>query len=298
MKALMILMTFFLMACGGQENKAVSQDTIPANQVKPKTTRPAAPAANSRNEAPAAGGYPSAAAIAEVEQNIPPRGGPADITIKVNGAPAGRGDLIGFYAEENFLADTTTRSANGTMRFVNPEGYPQGLYYVKFADKRYLQMMVGEDQKFTLETSATNPDGDMKIEGSDENSAFFENLAMEKVGNQQLQAINNRVTAAQEGTDAHKAAKAEQKALLNQRDAQLEQLYKKYPGTLFEKFKRAGANPRVREDVARAKIGYYYRQEFWNDVDFSDRRLIRTPVIKNKLNRFFEELTPQNQDSG
>ena len=295
----MIIMTFFLMACGGQENPAVSQTTAPsaATQTKPAATRPAAPAPKGRNVAPAKGGYPTAAAIAEVEQNIPPRGGPADFTIKVSGAPAGRGDLIGFYAEENFLADTTTRTANGVMKFKKAEGYPQGLYYVKFADQKYLQVMLGEDQKFTLETNAANPDGAMKVNGSDENSAFFENLAKEKTGNQILQTINSRITAAQEGTEIYKAAKADQTALLDQRDADLEKIYKKYPNTLFEKFKRAGANPRVRDDVPRAEMAYHYRNEFWNDVDFSDRRLIRTPVIKNKLNRFFEELTPQNQDS-
>lgn len=292
-------MTFFLMACGGQENQAVSQTTVPKVATKPAANKPraAAPPANGRNTAPAQGGYPTAAAIAEVEGNIPPRGGAADFTIKVKGATTGRGDLIGFYAEENFLADTTSRSADGTMRFVNPEGYPQGLYYVKFADQRYLQVMIGEDQKFTLETSASNPDGDMKINGSDENSAFFENLASEKIGNQQLQAINARVTAAQEGTAEYTAAKADQSALLDRRDQELQSVFKKYPNTLFEKFKRAGANPRVREDVPKSEIAYHYRQEFWNDVDFGDRRLIRTPVIKNKLNRFFEELTPQNQDS-
>jgi thiol-disulfide isomerase/thioredoxin len=296
MKALMILMTFFLIACSGQEQKAVSQ-TTPTTQTKAPQKRAAAPTANGRNIAPSTGGYPTPEAIAEVENNIPPRGGAADFTITVKGAPPGRADLIGFYAEENYLADTTSRSANGVMRFTNPEGYPQGLFYVKFADQRYLQVMLGEDQKFSLETTAANPDGDMKIEGSDENSAFFENLAFEKVGNQQLQAVNAKITAAQEGTEAYKAAKAEQNALLDRRDQELQAIFKKYPNTLFEKFKRAGANPRVRDDVPREQLAYYYRQEFWNDVDFSDRRLIRTPVIKNKLARFFEELTPQNQDS-
>jgi len=290
MKLLFVLASFFLMSCGGGSTTSpVSSDTIPQ--------APGKAAANSR-PAVSKGGYPSAEDIQNVENNKPIRAvGGSDFTIKIAGASAGRADLIGFFGEENFLADTTMRSADGTMKFSNAEGYAQGLYYVSMAEQRYLQIMLGPDQKFTLMTSLNNPDGDMKVDGSADNSAFFENLMAEKEGNAELQAINARITAATEGSAEYKAAKKDQNALLDKRDADLEKLYKKYPGTLFEKFKRAGANPRVRDDVPKDQIAYYYRQEFWDDVDFSDRRLLRTPVIKNKLNRFFEDLTPQNQDS-
>lgn len=240
---------------------------------------------------------PSQSAIDTVLNNIPRRGAPADFTIKILGTTTGRADLIGFYGAENFLADTTTRTADGMMHFKKPEGYPQGLYYVKYADQSYLQVMLGEDQEFTLETTVSNPDENVIISGSDENSAFFENLATERLGNQELQDINARMTATTEGTSAYKAAKQDQSDLLDKREMELEKLFEKYPNTLFEKFKRAGANPRVREDIPKEQQLYYYRQDFWADVDFSDSRLIRTPVIKNKMNKFFEELTPQNQDS-
>lgn len=294
MKLLIVILTLTLMSCGGNSTTNVAPtDTVPTSSTK---TAPA-----KRNISPSKGGYPSAEDIAAVEGNRPVRAvGGSDFTIKIVGAQPGRADLVGFLGEENFLADTIMRSADGTMRFTNAEGYAQGLYYVSMAkapNQRYLQIMLGPDQKFTLTTSISNPDGDMKVEGSADNSAFFENLAAEKLGNAQLQGINSRISAATEGSPEHTAAKKEQNALLDRRDADLEKLFKKYPDTLFESFKRAGANPRVREDVPKEEIAYHYRKEFWNDVDFSDRRLLRTPVIKNKLKRFFEDLTPQNQDS-
>ena len=284
MKTWLLLLTLSFMACVTDNNSKDAKElrgTIPSGV--------ATPISNSNND--------RANTNPEAFETNPLRGSAADITIKVNGATAGRADLIGIYGTENFLADTTLRAADGTMHFKKAEGYPQGLYYVQFAEQRYLQIILGEDQQFSLETNAANPDGDMKITGSDENSAFFENLATEKIGNQELQAINARITAATEGTEAYKVAKAEQTALLDKRLADLERLYNKYPNTLFEKFKRAGANPRVRDELPQDQMVYHYRQDFWKDVDFADRRLIRTPVIKNKFNKFFDELTPQNQDS-
>lgn len=241
-------------------------------------------------------GYPSHEAIAAALANEPLRGNTADFTIKVEGA-AGRGDLIGIVGEQNFLADTTTIRSDGIMKFTKTEGYPQGIYYVKFAEQKYLQIILAEDQTFTLKTTADDPDGNMEVEGSDENSAYFENLAAERISNQTLQDITARMTASQKGSEAYTAAKAEQTALIDKRDADLEKLYKKYPNTLFEKFKRAGANPRAKEDLPQNEMIYHYQQEYWDSVDFSDNRLLRTPVIKNKLIKYFDELTAKNQDS-
>jgi peroxiredoxin len=58
----------------------------------------------------------------------------------------------------------------------------------------------------------------------------------------------------------------------------------------------AGQNPKVRDVPENEKV-YWYRTDFWDNVNFGDRRLLRTPVIINKLKRYMKELTPQNPDS-
>ena len=40
-----------------------------------------------------------------------------------------------------------------------------------------------------------------------------------------------------------------------------------------------------------------YRKDWWNDVDFTDGRLMRTPVFFTKLKRYIQEFTVQHQDS-
>lgn len=291
MKILLVLFSFALMSCGGNSAPSSNtQDTIPA---KTNTQNPTQN--NSSTPTPPTGNYPTPEAIKATER--PVYGGPADIILKVKGATAGRSDLIGFYAEENVRVDTTSRSADGTIRFNKPDGYPQGIYYISYANEKYLQIIIGEDQEFTLETSIEDPDGQMKIKGSDENEAFFTNMRFEKAGAPKFDAIAAKLKTVKEGSPEHTKYKAEQKVYTDERLAHLEELYKKYPNTLFSKFKRAGANPILRTDVPKENLVYHYRQDFWNDVDFSDRRLLRTPVIHNKLKRYFKELTPQNQDS-
>lgn len=293
MKILLLLLSFAFMSCGGNTSNTTAQDTTPT-QAQPKTT-----AQNNTHktstQASASGDYPSQAAIDAT--NKPVYGGAADIVLKVKGAKAGRADLIGFYAEENVRVDTVSRSADGTARFNKPGGYPQGIYYISYAKDKYLQVLLGEDQEFSMETSIENPDGLMKVTGSDENEAFFTNIRFEKSNAPKFEATAAKMKGVKEGSPEYAKLKAAQETYNDERLAHLEELYKKYPNTLFTKFKQAGANPVLRTDVPENTVVYHYRQDFWEGVDFSDRRLLRTPVIHNKLKRYFKELTPQNQDS-
>ena len=285
MKFLVFCFGFFLFGCGGASNSNNAQ--VASTKSNPNI----AP----KKQYKSVEGFASPEAIAEAEEPI--LGGPADFTIKVKGGIAGSSDLIGFYAEKNVKVDTTKISANGTIRYQNPDGYPQGMYYVKLGEKKYLQIILGEDQQFTMETSINDPDGEMKITGSDENSAFFDAIHFEKPRNPKFAEVAGRLKDQTKGTPAYNKIKAEQDALIEERKQFIADLNKKYPNTLFVQFKNAGQNPDLRENLPQAEQVFHYRQEFWDNVDFSDRRLLRTQVIHNKLKRYFTELTPQAPDS-
>jgi len=296
MKTLGILLSFFLFSCGGDASTtATKQDTVPA-KVTPKNFEVKnKPSANN-------GQFASAKAIEEAQKPIYGKG-KADFTIKVNGAVPGPSDLIGHYAGQNFKADNTEIGADGTIRYHcqncqdGRTSYPQGLYYVKIGHEKYLQIMLGEDQQFSMTTDFNAPDDNMVVTGSDENQAFFENLKFERIGSPKFDMINRRLQGVEKGSDAFLKLKDEMRVLTDERKAHLDAMYKKYPGTLFCAFKKAGQEPELRENEPEDKQVFYYREDFWNDVDWSDRRLLRTPVISNKVTRFFEKLTPQNQDS-
>ncbi|MBK7233592.1 MAG: redoxin domain-containing protein [Saprospiraceae bacterium] len=49
--------------------------------------------------------------------------------------------------------------------------------------------------------------------------------------------------------------------------------------------------------VDRAAQLQYFKAQFWDNVDMSDSRLIYTPVIVNKLNKYIVDFTVQHPDS-
>lgn len=294
MKILGIILSFFLFSCGGDSATApAKQDTVP------QKTAPAKKQVNRTNN----GSFATAEQIAEAEFPVYGKG-KADFTLKVEGAQPGlQSDLIGFYAEQNFKADQTQIQPDGTIRFncqSCPDGqksYQQGLYYVKLAEQKYLQIILGDDQQFTMTTKIADPDGQMQVQGSDDNQAFFENLKFERIGSPKFDAINKQLQGATKDSELYKSLKAQMKVLTDERKVHLDDLFRRYPNTLFTSFKKAGQEPNLREDKPADQQVFYYQQDFWTDVDWSDRRLLRTPVINNKVKRYFEVLTQQNQDS-
>jgi hypothetical protein len=42
---------------------------------------------------------------------------------------------------------------------------------------------------------------------------------------------------------------------------------------------------------------HYYKTHFWDDINFYDDRLIRTPIFENKLDKYFEQLVYPHPDS-
>ncbi|MBK5285316.1 MAG: DUF5106 domain-containing protein [Bacteroidia bacterium] len=64
-----------------------------------------------------------------------------------------------------------------------------------------------------------------------------------------------------------------------------------------------GQNPRLQEpkkpngDLDTHAQTILYRNEFWNNFDFNDERMLRTPVYYNKLNKYLTTLLFQHTDS-
>ena len=236
------------------------------------------------------------APVAKTTIDDPVFGGPADIEIKLEGAPNGQSLLIGFYAESHFKLDSS-KIENGNIRFTKEEGYPQGIYYVSTPSNEFIQIVLGEDQKFKMSTKVGSLVGSMKVTGSTENEIYYQTQQYENKFNAKFKIIKDELSALQAGTAAYQQKDKEKKAFEAERMTYLNAIFKKNPQLLFTKFKQAGQNPIIRENATDAEKVYFYRKEFWDNVDFSDTRLMRTPVISNKLNRYIKELTPQNHDS-
>jgi peroxiredoxin len=228
---------------------------------------------------------------------------PLDLKAKVNGFVNGKVKLLGFYGDQNWVFDSTMADAQGNLRFKRDSAIYEGMYFLAFPDQKYAQVLIGHEQQITLEFSKDDPVNTMIVQGSLDTELLYQNLKFEADIQKKFDAIKKKMDASTKGSPEYLAAEQEQNNTINERKAHVRSFKEKYPYAFFTKFKIAGQNPELRNvTLPDGKPNdqlqvYYYRNDFWNDVDFSDVRLLRTPVYWNKLKRYMKELTPQVTDS-
>jgi len=227
----------------------------------------------------------------------PLMGGPTDLKItltdaKINGAAK----IIGFYLDQRYLEDSV-KVTDGFLHFTKPQGVPQGLYYVVYSETQIIQIIMDEDQKFEMKLAINDIINTIQITGSDDNSLMYETSKYEMQINPKIIELAEKLKSLQPGSPEYNQVSADKNKVELEKINYLDNLYKQNPKSLFMTFKYGGQNPRLNPNESQEQQIISYRNGFWDMVDFSDRRLLRTPMIGNKLTRYIKELTIQQPDS-
>jgi len=227
-----------------------------------------------------------------------------EIKIQISGINGGIARLIGIYVDQNFLADSAIVDNLGNFTFRRKSPYKSGLFYVILPDqKTNFQFILDKDQKFSIHGDKADLVNSLKFNKSIENDLLYQSLILqsqhERVADSLYKVMQGKLPTDQNYLSAKNALKH----LGDDRKKQIESFAKNYPNSFFVKYKIAGQNPDI-VDVRKPNgdldtLGQLeaYRNQFWDNVDLKDERLLYTPVISNKLRKYITELTPQNPDS-
>ena len=226
-----------------------------------------------------------------------------DIQLHIEHGPLGWSFLVGIYGDQRFKLDSAQMDENGNLRFKRDEPYPRGVVYVLLANNASFPLIMDADQTMEVTTTITQLVPDMQIRNNVENELLYGISQKEEVYNRKIEPLNAQIQNMDANDPAYQKLVSERDSLLRERVAMTDGMLKDYPNAFVTKFKNAGKNPDIPDQFnpdgtpdLNAKL-YLYRKAFWDGVDFTDERLLRTPVIYNKLNRYMTELTIQQADS-
>lgn len=211
--------------------------------------------------------------------------------------------MSNYYGNKQYYFDTVTFEKGGLLHFKG-DTIMGGIYSVILTDKKsYFEFVVNEP-KIELETTFGNFTKTMKVKTSEENKYFYEYLNYVEGKAVEAEAIKKKIEAS-EGNDKEKE---KHEAALNEVDKQVI-AYKKdfmaaHPTLFISKVFKTSAEPEtaeheeIKDETERQKVRYLeFKHEYLKDVDFTDERLLRTPVFHNKLNYYVTKLIPQVADS-
>ncbi|MEL6675093.1 MAG: thioredoxin-like domain-containing protein [Bacteroidota bacterium] len=223
-----------------------------------------------------------------------------EIQLQVQGQEDGMA-YLGYYFGDNTLLEDSTMMVDGRCVFKGEKTLDQGMYLVALPNQRgHFDLMVGEDQQFSLSTASTDLMGQMDVKGSTENMYFYTDLGfVSQMRQESVQLEQAMQEAAGDSTRIQELQAA--RAKLDEAVASFRKdLREKHEELFFTTFLNAIEEPQVPDAPEGADAYwqfYYYRTHFFDQLDLADDRLLRTPILHTKVMNYLDRLTPQVVDS-
>lgn len=201
-----------------------------------------------------------------------------------------------------FVQDTAKADAQGNVIFTGSQKLPEGLYVISISQWKLFDLIVDADQDFELITdkesvAAGNPPKQMKVVGSMENELFY-------AFNHQMQSRIEPLQQLRQTAQSDPTAAAKMKAIQKELTEYRKKFIREHAGSFTAQLFKAAAEPEIpaapllpngRPDSTFAYR--YYKNHYFDGIDLSDERLLRTPFLQQKLENFFENLVYQSPDS-
>lgn len=211
---------------------------------------------------------------------------------------------LGFeYGEKTLIQDTAKIQDDGTYLFASEEALEPGMYLVVLApDNNYFQLLVNKnEQHFEIKTQKDNLTRAVEFTKSPENTLFYDYLSFLGGVRPQAEPLQKQMM---ESTDEATKVKA-QEALeaINQKVQDYQQnIVTEHPESFTALIINANQGVETpdfegtAEEVQR-KAWYYTREHFFDKIDLTDERLVRTKFFFEKVNTYIERLHFQTPDS-
>ena len=229
------------------------------------------------------------------------------IEIKIKDYDAEYCFLTGYYGKKKYIIkDTLFRIKKGLYIAEGDEPLATGLYAVLLPPKNLpFELMISseDDQHFSIESDTLDLIKNLKIKGSEENSAFYDYLRF--TGEKRLEIQTLQKEAEGEENKKKKQKIADKISTLKETISQYQQDYiSKHKGWLSAAMLKASTDVKVpdpaekltEEEESKYRM-HYYRNHYFDNLDFSDDRLLRSPVYFQKIDFFLNKLTYQIPDS-
>lgn len=206
-----------------------------------------------------------------------------------------------YYGKQLPIIDSVLLNDRSEGIFKGAKKLGGGIYLIGYPDRAHnFELLVDKNQKFSV-VADTNNIRNLSFINSPENVAFIAYQDFMMKNGRQLEALQKEKSAATNTIDSTKIA------------AQIEVIngvVRKYRADIMAKdgnsllpvLLKAMREPEVPKNDPAAKtdslFAYrYFKNHFWDGVNFYDDRLVRTPFFEGRIDKYFEQLVYPNADS-
>lgn len=232
---------------------------------------------------------------------------PFQIKITLDGLKDTNIYLANYYGSKVLRVDSARLDKSGTATFKYKEERAKGIYVIYLNKDNYFDFLLGGDQQFAVRTSFTTQ-AKRIFTGAEETEIFQqyqEFLTVQRIKQQKLQ---KEAEIHKNNKDSLKVITNDLDKLNNEMESYWERKSSEHPGTFLADFLRSMMFPRPPTFIPPANIkntdslkwvyNYNYTKEhYWDNFNFAQPGMIRTPLIESRLDNYFKNTLLQIPDS-
>lgn len=219
--------------------------------------------------------------------------------------------VLGYYYNGQMLVkDTVVTNEYGKAELVKDEAFPEGIYVIYFPDKGYFDIMLTDDQTFSLSCDTLPKMVERtKVSGCKPLETFID----------YQNYLNDKQRARKELNEKYKTIPSENETERNAIRTEFDKInaeVKASTQTIIDNNKdnflsifltalkeieipdfatQLGMQPS--DSIVQVKRYYYNRAHYFDNFALDDDRLLRTPFYLSKITTYIDEIVPQHPDT-
>jgi len=225
------------------------------------------------------------------------------IKVKIDGYTEPELFLAYYYGDKQYILDTAKLDKDGFFHFTGEEPVKAGVYLIVMAPSNsFFQLLIEpEEQFFTVWTTRENPSENMKFERSPANTLFYDYLNY--LGSKRPAADTLRAQIDREENSKKKEKLEADLKVLNDEVLAFQQTFvTRHAGTLTAALIKAGFQvdiPEFTGDEQQVQMEkwQYMKAHFFDHIDLTDQRILRSPFLFERVDYFVNKLQIQHPDT-
>lgn len=217
--------------------------------------------------------------------------------------------LLGYhFGDKKFVKDTAKVDSKGVAVFTGDSLLKGGIYLVILPGKTYFELLISENQHFSVKTTKDKFHENLKFKDSEENVAFldYQNFMIDM--QKRNKELSDQMKEALKDSIKSKELRDKLNGLNDEVIKYWDKIIERRNGQFLASLVKAMKNVDVPEftlpkntknyDSLQWVHSYQYnKNHFFDNIDFADSRLLRTPILEGKINVYFDRVLIPHPDS-
>ncbi len=204
--------------------------------------------------------------------------------------------LVSYYADKFQSVDTAYLNDHSVI-FEGDKTLEPGIYILAGEKmNKYFEFLIDNEQEFSISASKNKLIESITAADSEENHRFFEYLKFNKAKFDKLNQLQQELK--------NLKSESSKDSINNEiEDIKIEvdkfklNFIEEHPDALLAKIFLGMQEPEIDKNEPMEISYQHYKQSYWDFIDLGDPRMLRTPILHNKLSNYFDKIIIQHPDT-